>query len=82
MGKKTVPIAVQRTQKRKVFITSNDKDIDADPAEDSFKIIPIKNGQNEFFGTNTYTSGKRSVSYQTNIKRAENGQDSAYTTHW
>jgi|LAHT01.1.fsa_nt_gb hypothetical protein len=44
MGKKTVPIAVQRTQKRKVFITSNDKDIDADPAEDSFKIIPIKNG--------------------------------------
>jgi hypothetical protein len=44
MGKKTVPIAVQRTQKRKVFITSNDKDIGADPAEDSFKIIPIKNG--------------------------------------
>ncbi len=44
MGKKTVSIAVQRTQKRKVFITSNDKDIGADPAEDSFKIIPIKNG--------------------------------------
>ena len=44
MGKKTVLIAVQRTQKRKVFITSNDKDIGADPVEDSFKIIPIKNG--------------------------------------
>jgi len=42
MGKKTVPIAVQRTQKRKVFITSNGKDIGADPPEDSFKIIPIK----------------------------------------
>jgi hypothetical protein len=43
MGKKTVPIAVQRTQKRKVFMTSNAKDIGADPAEGSFKIIPIKN---------------------------------------
>ena len=73
MGKKTIPIAVQRTQKRKVFITSNGKDISADPVEDSFKTIPIKNGWNELFGTNTYTSGKRSVSYQTNIKRAENG---------
>jgi hypothetical protein len=44
MGKKTVPIAVQRTQKRKVSITSNGKDISADSAVDSFKIIPIKNG--------------------------------------
>jgi hypothetical protein len=42
MGKKTVPIAVQRTQRRKVFMTSNGKDIGADPAESSFKIIPIK----------------------------------------
>lgn len=73
MGKKTVPIAVQRTQKRKVSITSNGKDIGADPAEDSFKIIPIKNGWSKLFGTNTYTSGKRSVSCQTNTKRAENG---------
>ena len=30
MSKKTVPIAVQRTQKRKVSITSNGKDISAD----------------------------------------------------
>ena len=38
MGKKTVLIAVQGTQKRKVYIPSNDKDIGADPAEGSFKM--------------------------------------------
>ena len=44
MGKKTVPIAVQTTQRRKVFITNSDNGIGVDLVVDSFKIIPSKNG--------------------------------------
>jgi hypothetical protein len=44
MGKKTVLISVQKTQRRKVFITSSDNDISADLVVGSFKIIPSKNG--------------------------------------
>jgi len=44
MGKKTVLIAVQTTQRRKVFITSSDNRTSADLVVGSFKIIPSKNG--------------------------------------
>jgi hypothetical protein len=44
MGKKTVPIAAQRTQKRKVFITSIGKDTCVDPAENNSKTILGNNG--------------------------------------
>ena len=43
MGKKTVLIAVQKTQKRKVFITSGGKGTSVDLAENSFKIILNEN---------------------------------------
>ncbi len=43
MGKKTVPIVVQRTLERKVFMTSKDRDTGANLAEGSFKIIRAKN---------------------------------------
>jgi len=44
MGKKSVPIAVQKTQRKKGFITSNDKGTGADRVKGSFKIILSRNG--------------------------------------
>jgi hypothetical protein len=69
MGKKTVPIVVQNTPRRKASrITEND--IGAWPVIDNFKIIPRKNELKRLSGRSTYIGGRLSNRWLKSIAEA------------
>ena len=73
MAKKTVLIADQTTQKRKVFTMRKDSDTGVNLAADNSKIGPNKSGQNMSFGTNMYISGKPYVPYLKSTREVKTG---------
>ena len=79
MGKKTVLIADQATQKRKVFTMSKGSDIGVKHAAGNSRIEHDKSGWNVLSGRNMSINGKPSISYPKNITEARTGYGNAYT---
>jgi hypothetical protein len=78
MGKKTVPIADQTTQRRRAFIRKNGKGTYVDPVEDSFKIIPGRNDWTASSGMSMCMGGRQYISYQRSTIRERAGYVTIY----
>jgi hypothetical protein len=78
MGKKTVLIADQSTQKRKVFMMNKGSGIGVNHAAGNSRIKPGKSVWNMLSGTNMYITGRPSISYPKNITEARTGYGNAY----
>ena len=73
MGKKTVLIADQSTQKRKVFMMNKGSGIGVNHAAGNSRIEPGKSVWNMLSGTNMYISGKPYMPYLKGTREVKTG---------
>jgi hypothetical protein len=80
MGKKTVPIAVPITPRKKAYRITEGGTV-ALHAAGNFRTVPTDTGSKRSSGTSTSISAAHSVTWHRNMEEAQTGYGTVYGTH-